>query len=58
MLKIDDDKCIGCGLCAGNYPETFAMNAEGKAEVINPEENDENIKSIDDCPVGAISSDK
>lgn len=55
MLKIDKNKCIGCGLCAGAYPETFAMNQEGKAEVINPEVNENNRQAIDDCPVEAIS---
>lgn len=56
MLKIDQDECIGCGLCAGSYPETFVMNSDGKAEVINPKEDDQNVQSIEDCPVGAISS--
>lgn len=56
MLKIDQDKCIGCGLCAGSYPENFAMNMEGKAEVINPQVNDDNRRAVDDCPVEAISA--
>lgn len=56
MLKIDQDKCIGCGLCAGSYPENFAMNMEGKAEVINPQVNDNNRRAVDDCPVEAISA--
>lgn len=56
MLKINQDTCIGCGLCAGSYPDTFVMNSDGKAEVENPQEDDDNIQAIDDCPVGAISS--
>lgn len=55
MLKIDNDKCIGCGLCAGAYPENFAMNHEGKAEVIKPEVSDDNRQAVADCPVEAIS---
>ena len=55
MIKIDQNKCIGCGLCAGNYPDNFAMNSEGKAEVINSQENENNNQAVQDCPVEAIS---
>jgi len=56
MLKIDQNKCIGCGLCVNSYPENFAMNMEGKAEVINSEVNDSNRQAINDCPMEAISA--
>lgn len=29
---VDQDMCIGCGLCEGTCPEVFRMNDEGKAE--------------------------
>ena len=29
---VDQDACIGCGLCAGTAPDVFQMNDAGKAE--------------------------
>ena len=55
MIKVDQEKCIGCGLCAGNSPENFAMNSDGKAEPIASEANDSAKEAANDCPVGAIS---
>lgn len=55
MKTIDQDKCIGCGLCAGTSPENFMMNADGKAEPINDEVNDASKEAAANCPVGAIT---
>ena len=55
MIKVDQEKCIGCGLCAGNAPENFVMNADGKAEAISQEVNDAAKEAAADCPVEAIS---
>lgn len=57
MISIDLEKCIGCGLCASNYPEIFKVNDEtNKAEVISQEAEVEKIdKAIEECPVDAIS---
>lgn len=52
-LKVDKDACIGCGSCVGAYPESFALDSDGKAECIKPVDNAEDAKS--NCPVGAIS---
>ncbi len=51
-LKIDQSLCIGCGCCAGTYPDDIKINDNGLAELI-AEEADEEAVSI--CPVGAIS---
>ena len=32
MVKIDKDKCIGCGACEAVCPKSFKMNDEMKAE--------------------------
>ncbi len=52
MVKIDKDKCIGCGACAAACPEGFDV-VEGKAKI-----KDAKAKcieeTIDMCPVGAI----
>ncbi len=33
-LKVDDDMCIGCGLCVGSHPTVFEFNDDGKATVV------------------------
>jgi len=55
MLKIDQNKCIGCGMCAGMCPESFLMNHDGKAEVIKTEVTDCAKSAAENCPVEAIS---
>ncbi len=58
-LKIDKDKCLGCGSCELNCPDVFQINiSSGKATVKNNADLDKNQeclqKSIDDCPTQAI----
>ena len=57
ILKVDKNKCIGCGTCTSLYPEFFEMGADGKARVIDDTKDvDENkIKGIiSSCPMAAI----
>ena len=54
---VDQDMCIGCGLCEGTCPEVFRMNDDGKAEAYadtTPDVQDSVLEAIDGCPVGAI----
>ena len=56
-LKVDQDKCIGCGTCPMLAPESFKMDDEdGKATEINPHGDDDATlqSALDACPVGAI----
>lgn len=55
-IKLDKDKCIGCGTCVAIAPKTFKLEADGKAEVIEPPRDDKaTIKeAVDSCPVDAI----
>ena len=55
MLKVDQNKCIGCGMCAGLCPDSFVMNHDGKAEVVNETVTDCSKKAAENCPVEAIS---
>lgn len=55
MVKVDQSKCAGCGLCAGLCPETFQMNLEGKSEVINPATTECAKQAAANCPTEAIS---
>ena len=54
---VDQDMCIGCGLCEGICPAVFQMNDDGKA-VAAADTTDENrdavMEAIDGCPAGAI----
>lgn len=55
MVKIDKQKCIGCGLCASICSEVFVMDKDGKAKV----KSNKNLpcvkEAIESCPVNAIS---
>lgn len=55
-VKVDKDKCIGCGLCASLAPKSFRLADDGKSEVIEPVGDDEEkIRSAaESCPVEAI----
>ncbi|HUM85570.1 MAG TPA: ferredoxin [Lachnospiraceae bacterium] len=58
--KVDQEMCIGCGLCTGTAPEVFRMNEDDKAEAYAEfgEDGEEAVKeAIDGCPVSAISRD-
>lgn len=55
MVKVDKNKCVGCGLCAGSCPENFQMDLEGKAEVVKKEVTPCAKEAADGCPVGAIT---
>jgi len=57
MVKIDKNKCIGCGACAATCPEVFEMSDDGKAKVkANAKKDAKCIKeAIQNCPVDAIS---
>ena len=55
---VDQDTCIGCGLCCGMCDAVFRMNDDGKAEAYQTatEENRNDVQgAIDSCPVSAIS---
>jgi len=54
MVKVDPEKCIGCGACAAVCSEGFEMKDDGKSHV-----KDAKAGCVDDaiaaCPVDAIS---
>ena len=56
MVKVDQNKCIGCGLCAGMCPAVFQMNADGKSEVVAQTDEACAQNAVASCPVNAISS--
>ncbi|MBT4722672.1 ferredoxin [Candidatus Falkowbacteria bacterium] len=57
-LKIDKEKCIGCGTCPAICADVFEMSDDGKAVVKGGANFDENENAInqakDACPSQAI----
>ena len=54
MIKVDKEKCIGCGACA-SVSDNFEIK-DGKAVVKDPNSNDKsNKEAVDICPVQAIT---
>jgi len=56
-IKINKEKCIGCGLCPTLAPEIFAMNYDQRKAIVKeqPSEITDNVQSTaDSCPVSAI----
>jgi ferredoxin len=58
---VDEETCVGCGLCADTCPSVFEM-ADGVAKVITAEvainDADDCRKAAEDCPVEAITIDE
>jgi ferredoxin len=54
MVKVDKDKCIGCGLCESIAPKVFEIK-DGKARVKKDILDSKTKDAIDSCPVEAIS---
>ncbi len=55
MVKVDKEKCIGCGLCAEVCPEVFEMGDDTKAKVKAQKDIPCVKDAIDSCPADAIS---
>lgn len=53
---VDQDICIGCGLCVSIVPAVFQLNDDGVSEVHNQAEVTEAKvqEAIDSCPVNCI----
>lgn len=51
-VRIDQSACIGCGCCAGTYPDDFRIGDSGLAEPVADLAEEE---AVSVCPVGAIS---
>lgn len=55
LVKINEEECIGCGVCAQICPEVFQLDDEaGKARVVRVQGADCAREAADSCPVGCI----
>ncbi len=56
---VDQELCIGCGVCPSVAPSIFDMNDDGKAYPIVDEApaGDEDVaeEAVESCPVAAIT---
>ena len=55
IIKIDEDKCNGCGLCADACHENAIAIVDGKAKLIRDDYCDELGNCLPACPTKAIS---
>ena len=56
-VTVDQNTCIGCGLCVGTAGDVFRLNGDGVAECYaEPSESLRDLvqQAADNCPVGAI----
>lgn len=58
MVKIDEDKCDGCGLCVPSCAEGAIQIIDGKAKLLADNLCDGLGACLGDCPQGAISIEK
>ena len=56
-VTVDEETCIGCGLCAETCPDVFEMNddmARVKVDEVPENVSDSCKEAIENCPVEAI----
>ena len=54
-VKVDKDKCIGCGACTAIAPDVFEFDDDGLAKAVKEEVNDEVKTAAEGCPTEAIT---
>lgn len=55
IIEINEDKCVGCGLCANACQQGAIAMVDGKAKVVRDDYCDGIGNCLPVCPVGAIS---
>jgi len=58
IIKIDEEKCTGCGLCVPGCPEGALQIIDGKARLVSDLMCDGLGACIGECPEGAIEIEK
>jgi len=55
VVKIDQEKCDGCGLCVPSCAEGAIVMVDGKAQILEDKYCDGLGACLGECPVGALS---
>lgn len=53
-VKVNKDKCIGCGACTAICPDVFEFDDDGLAKAIKNEINEDVETAAEGCPTEAI----
>ena len=55
-IRIDDNLCVGSGMCVSSHPEKFAFKEDGHAKYIALVLDEAAAREAEElCPVSAIS---
>ncbi|MCU0680373.1 MAG: ferredoxin [Planctomycetes bacterium] len=54
-IKVNQDACVGCGLCANMCSDVFKINNDNKSEVISQDNMACAKQAAESCPVAAIT---
>lgn len=53
-VTVDENVCIGCGLCVSTCPDCFEMGEDGKSHAKSETCECNLVDVAADCPAGAI----
>jgi ferredoxin len=55
-IRVDNNLCVGSGMCVSLHPDKFAFRADGHAMYIAPVPDEAAAREAEElCPVSAIS---
>lgn len=57
-VKVNKEKCIGCGACTAICPDVFEFDDDGLAKAIKNEINEDVKTAAEGCPTEAITVDE